>query len=378
MNPIKTSEAKARLIAFYLPQFHPISENDRWWGPGFTEWTNVAKAKPLFPGHYQPHIPADLGFYDLRVSETRAAQAEMAKKYGIEGFCYWHYWFNGKRLLEKPFNEVLKSGEPDFPFCLAWANESWTGVWHNLPNKIMMEQTYGGEKDYTQHFYSLLPAFHDKRYIKVEDKPLFAIYRSNDLQDAKGFTSLWNKLAIKEGLKGLFFVGITGRKYSDTAHYFDGFTYNLPATFINHLSSTIMAKAFEKITGNHWQTYTRRYLRLPKIIQYSKAVYGAFKNVRFEENYFPSILPNWDNTPRCGLRGVVLHDSRPEIFQAHLKEALSLIQDKKRDKRIIFIKSWNEWAEGNYLEPDQKFGHEFLKMIKEEVFVDNYEETPYH
>ena len=168
---------KARVIAFYLPQFHPIPENDEWWMKGFTEWTNVGKARSLFPGHYQPKVPADLGYYDLRVPETRQAQADMAREYGIEGFCYWHYWFgNGKRLLERPFNEVLASGKPDFPFCLAWANESWKGFFHGVKTKqALITQLYPGEDDYIAHFETVLPAFKDPRYITVDDKPVFMI-----------------------------------------------------------------------------------------------------------------------------------------------------------------------------------------------------------
>ena len=166
-----------RILAFYLPQYHPIPENDKWYGKGFTEWTNVGKAKPLFRGHYQPQIPADLGYYDLRVPETREAQAELARQYGVEGFCYWHYWFgNGRRLLERPFNEVLSSGKPDFPFCLAWANHSWHGIYNGLKTKEpVIAQTYNGIEDYKQHFYTVLSAFKDKRYITVDDKPLFLV-----------------------------------------------------------------------------------------------------------------------------------------------------------------------------------------------------------
>ena len=174
---MKNKQTKARLIALYLPQFHPIPENDQWWGKGFTEWTNVAKAVPMFSGHYQPRIPADLGFYDLRVPEVRMAQAEMAAEHGVEGFCYWHYWFAGKRLLERPFNEVLKSGEPKFPFCLAWANQTWTGIWHGAPDRILIEQTYPGIKDYESHFYALLDSFIDERYIKIDGKPVFVVYK---------------------------------------------------------------------------------------------------------------------------------------------------------------------------------------------------------
>jgi lipopolysaccharide biosynthesis protein len=173
--------SKIRSIAFYLPQFHPIKENNEWWGKGFTEWTNVGKARPLFKGHYQPRIPADLGYYDLRLDEVRVEQALMAKEFGIEGFCYWHYWFgNGRTLLERPFKEVLESGSPDFPFCLAWANETWKGFAHGLKNRnVLIEQKYLGERDDTDHFYKVLPAFKDKRYIKVNSKPVFLIYKPN-------------------------------------------------------------------------------------------------------------------------------------------------------------------------------------------------------
>jgi len=166
------SASLPRLIAYYLPQFHPIAENDQWWGPGFTEWTNTAKAKPLFPGHYQPHVPADLGFYDLRLPEARKAQADMARAYGIEGFCYYHYWFgNGRRLLERPFNEVLATGEPDYPFCLCWANDTWSGIWHGAPNRILMEQQYPGTADDEKHFETLIQAFRDRRYMRVNGRP---------------------------------------------------------------------------------------------------------------------------------------------------------------------------------------------------------------
>src|ERR1039457_4911938 len=174
-----------KLIAFNLPQFHPIPENDEWWGKGFTEWTNTAKAKPLFTGHYQPHVPADLGFYDLRLPESRKAQADMARAYGIEAFCYYHYWFAGKRLLERPVNEIIESGEPDFPFCLCWANDTWSGIWHGTPKHILVEQTYPGYDDYKAHFDYLLKAFSDRRYLTIDGKPLFVVYQPYHMPDPK-------------------------------------------------------------------------------------------------------------------------------------------------------------------------------------------------
>jgi len=188
-----------RTIAFYLPQFHPIPENDKWWGKGFTEWTNTARAKPLFRGHYQQHVPADLGFYDLRLPESRSAQANLARDYGLEAFCYYHYWFAGHRILDRPFNEVLASGEPDFPFCLCWANQTWSGIWHGAANRVLIEQTYPGIDDHRRHFETLLPAFSDKRYLTVDGKPLFIIYKPTELPNAAATTDLWREMAVKAG-----------------------------------------------------------------------------------------------------------------------------------------------------------------------------------
>ena len=204
---------KARVIALYLPQFHPIPENNRWWGPGFTEWTNVAKAKPLFKGHVQPKIPADLGFYDLRLPEVRQQQADLAHEAGIEGFCYYHYWFGGKQLLERPFNEVLASGKPDFPFCLCWANHSWSNkTWNRKSNmqsnSMLIEQTYPGYDDDYNHFMNVLPAFRDKRYITIDGKPVFFLYNPWEHTRVKEWIVTWRKLAQENGLPGLHFVSM--------------------------------------------------------------------------------------------------------------------------------------------------------------------------
>ena len=211
----------ARLIAFYLPQFHPIPENDEWWGPGFTEWTNVAKAKPLYRGHYQPHLPAELGFYDLRVPETRQAQADLAREHGIEAFCYWHYWFAGRRILERPFSEVLTSGEPDFPFCLGWANQTWTGIWHGNPDRILIEQTYPGVDDHVAHFDAMLPAFEDPRYFRVDGKPLFYVFKPRFIPELRKFADLWRQLARRAGLPGLYLVGEEFRPWDPIEWGFD-------------------------------------------------------------------------------------------------------------------------------------------------------------
>lgn len=345
---------QARIIAFYLPQFHPIPENDAWWGKGFTEWTNVAKARPLFRGHYQPHIPADLGFYDLRVPEIRQAQADMARKYGIEGFCYYHYWFAGKRLLERPFNEVLQSGQPDFPFCLCWANESWSGIWHGAPDRILIEQTYPGHEDEISHFHFLLKAFADARYITVEGKPLFIIYKPYQLPEPKRTTDHWRKLAGHVGLKGLFLVGIANEPWDPKANGFDGSIVTNHGRVTKHLGRQrlYLVRLKGKLLGYPGDIY-----------DYAGAIKYLYMAECSKENIFPCMIPNWDNTPRSGRMGVVFHNSNPELFQKHAKMLIEQVQHKPLDKRIVFVKSWNEWAEGNHLEPDIRYGHDYLEAL---------------
>ncbi len=348
-----------RPIAFYLPQFHPIPENDAWWGKGFTEWTNTAKAKPLFPGHDQPHVPADLGFYDLRVAETRAAQAEMAKKFGFEGFCYYHYWFAGKELLERPFAEVLHSGEPDFGFCLCWANQTWTGIWHGAPNRILVEQTYPGDEDHRRHFDSLLPAFQDRRHITVDGKPVFVVFRPMEIPDVKRTMDLWQEMATVAGLKGLHLVGVEGPSWKPQEHGFDAsITPRLPARRGWVSWRTPVKKLMQKY---------RQMKGWPTVHSYEKILDSLLiKPAPGIENY-PCVIPNWDNTPRSGGNGLVLQGSTPELFRRHFKEALDLAGRLPDERRFVFVKSWNEWAEGNYLEPDLEHGHAYLDVVAEEL-----------
>jgi len=350
----------ARLIAFYLPQYHPIPENDEWWGKGFTEWTNVAKAKPLFPGHYQPNLPADLGFYDLRVPETRIAQAELARAHGIEGFCYWHYWFgNGKRLLERPFNEVLKSGQPNFPFCLGWANHTWSGIWDGCPNRILVQQTYPGKEDYKAHFETVVESFADDRYMKVNGKPIFVVFQPNDLPNSVEFTDYWRELAIKAGFPDLYLVGLcSDLTWEPKLHGFDAFTSHPP----RDIAIRIPKKFFNRVSAK-----LRRHLSLPTVYDYKTLVDYAIPKVPSSLPFLPTIVPNWDNTPRSGANGVIFQHSTPELFGEKLRKAIQFVSPKPVEEQIIFIKSWNEWAEGNYLEPDRRFGKAYLEAIKAEI-----------
>jgi lipopolysaccharide biosynthesis protein len=359
-------DQRARVVAFYLPQFHPIPENDVWWTKGFTEWTNVAKARPLFPGHEQPRVPADLGFYDLRVAETRAAQAQLAREHGIEGFCYWHYWFAGRRLLERPFQEVLGSGQPDFPFCLAWANESWTGVWNGEPDKTLVAQTYPGEADYVRHFQSLLSSFADDRYIQVDGKPLFVVYKPEALPEPRRFTDLWNRLAIKAGLRGIYFLGIVDRLWSEIPG-FDGYTYHLPGRFLKSLPKQKQDQLAKSLRAGSAKGLLSRRSRMPLAVDYGELISNALRSIEFAPGRYPSVLPNWDSTPRHGRKGLVVLDSSPERFRAHLREALAIVEPREPDRRLLFVKSWNEWAEGNYIEPDASFGAGYLEVIREEL-----------
>jgi len=365
------NSAKTRVIAFYLPQFHPIPENNEWWGEGFTEWTNTVKAKPLFPGHVQPHVPADLGFYDLRLPEAREAQTELAREYGIEGFCYWHYWFSGKRILERPFNEVLRSGEPSLPFCLGWANDSWTGIWHGCPGRMLIEQTYPGVEDEKNHFNAVLPAFADDRYIKVDGKPLFLIYNPDKLPEARKFTDHWRELALKAGLKGIYFVGNTNSmKWNPGEHGFDALLPHNPGittyyVFNRQLSgwekfASSFAEKVAKLRGSNPAA-------APNNMTYEDYIKKALLPFRDDCDQFPCVVPNWDNTPRSGGRGYVLTGSTPELFRQHLREAIAQVAVQPPQKRIIFLKSWNEWAEGNYVEPDLEFGRGYLEVCKQEL-----------
>jgi lipopolysaccharide biosynthesis protein len=350
---------KIRPIAFYLPQFHPIKENDTWWGTGFTEWTNVGKAKKLFRDHYQPRVPADLGYYDLRLNETRVAQAEMAKKYGIEGFCYWHYWFgNGKRLLERPFNEVLISGSPDFPFCLAWANETWKGFAHGLTNRnILIEQEYPGELDDINHFNTLLPAFKDKRYIKINNRPIFLIYKPKQLINANQFIKLWQKLALENGLSGIHFIAQTTDKNEINNLIKTEFDAVNLVRFSNHIYDNY--SRFQKLIYR----FKKLILGRPNIVEYKKIAKYFSGEEDSLDTVYPTAIPNWDHSPRSGNDALVIHNSTPELFSDHLKNILDKVKNKKTENNLVFIKSWNEWAEGNYLEPDIKYGKEYLEAF---------------
>jgi Glycosyltransferase WbsX len=354
--------ASVRAIAHYLPQFYPNSWNDRWWGKGFTEWINVARARPLYPGHDQPKLPGELGFYDLRLPDVREAQARLAREYGVSAFCYWHYWFGGdRRMLERPFEEVLAHGSPDFPFCLAWANHSWTGAWHGAHDRILIQQSYPGDDDYRRHFETLVPAFHDPRYVRVEGHPLFIVYVPELLPDPGRFVDLWRRLATEAGLPGLFLVARTKGIVRPSEMGFDAaFTSALVPPFFSRLRSDPQARY-----RIDWllSAASRRSPLLPGIYSYKHwsrhmpwLLDGSLS--------FPTVLPNWDNTPRAGRRGVVFEGATPELFRDQVRSAVQAVYNRQDEHRLVFIQSWNEWAEGNYLEPDRRHGRGYLEALR--------------
>mgnify|MGYP003609237119 CR=1 FL=1 len=363
-----------KFIAYYLPQFHPIPENDAWWGKGFTEWTNVAKAKPLFKGHYQPILPADLGFYDLRVPEVQEAQSKLALEYGVDGFIYYQYWFgNGKMLLEKPAEAMLANKKIKIPFCFCWANETWKGIWHGLDNpSVLIEQTYNGEEGYIEYFNYLLPFFKDERYIKVDNMPMFHIYRLDDIKELDTFFAIFNSLAKKNGFDGVYFVATRNAKAKNVIENsnifgvvgldaFEKIRYQQKTFFERH---SFLGKLENKISVKLGFTNEVGRRTKPLILDYSRGVKKI--SISFpHEKYISCVFPNWDNSARSGKKSLIFNNATPELWKIHLEKSVKELKKHKKAPQIVVIKSWNEWAEGNYLEPDQKFGLQWLLAVKE-------------
>lgn len=354
-----------RLIAINLPQFHPFKENDEWWGKGFTEWTNVTKARPRFKGHYQPHLPADTGFYDLRLPEARQMQADMARQYGIYGFCYYHYWFNGKQLMERPVNEILSSGRPDFPFMLCWANENWTRAWDGGEKEILIEQKYSEADDIAHMEFLCTNVFSDPRYIRINNKPFFAIYKPELFPDIKKSIKTWRKIAGKHGLS-LYLGFMRADRMSRQEILETGLDISID--FQPHF---IQKKKwwFDK---NSWVDIFRRHIlrekksTTPILFDYEKYANYACSLLN-PANYkeFPSITPSWDNSPRRTEQSFwALTNSTPSAYGKWLHCILNKFKPYSKEENFIFINAWNEWAEGNHLEPDQKWGLAYLEETK--------------
>ncbi len=345
-----------RLLAFFLPQFYPTPYNDEWWGKGFTEWTNVVKARPRFHGHYQPHLPADLGFYDLRLPEAREAQADLAREYGVHGFCYYHYWFNEKRILELPLDEVLSLGKPDFPFCICWANENWSRAWRGNASHLLLEQHYSPEDD-VAHIRSLLRTLADRRYIRVEGKLLLLVYRVELLPNPPRTAETWRAEVRRAGLGDLFLINVESNwvRFPEDSRKigFDAAVRFQP----NHYSF-------------HASALTRgiRILRSPRrndrLFSY-RALYEKWKATSPPDSYhFDCVTPMWDNSSRHERRAFILKDATPELYEKWLRDAVVRARPDSEGYRWIFINAWNEWGEGCHLEPCQKWGRKYLEATR--------------
>lgn len=361
-QPNRMNQNGVRVIAYYLPQFHPIPENDAWWGKGFTEWTNVTKTQPLFRGHEQPKLPSDLGFYDLRVPEVREQQAELARQYGVEGFCYWHYWFKGRRLLNRPLDEVVASGRPDFPFCIGWANESWTRHWTGEEKEVLLQQTYSPEDD-LEHARWLARLFADPRYIRVDGRPLFILYRAALLPDSQRTTDVIRAESVRLGLPEPFIVGRD--------------TFNARADMrkfgcdISEFAAPALG-ALPRINDGFNIKDLVRNIRLGVGARNLK-VYDYEESCRLMEQWRPAhphfrcFFAGWDNTPRRGRKAIILVNATPDAFARGVRIVLDSMRNEPANRRILFINAWNEWAEGMVLEPSQRYGHGFLRALQTEL-----------
>lgn len=342
-------QSSPRLVAFYLTQFHPTPENDRWWGKGFTEWTNVTKAKPLFEGHDQPHLPTDFGFYDLRVRETRRDQIAVAKKYGIDGFCYHYYWFSGKRILNLPLDDMLSDAESDMPFCLCWANESWTRRWDGADHEVLIAQKYLPDDD-LNFIKSLVPFFQDKRYIRIDGKPCFLVYRPQHLPNACKTVSTWRDYCRSIGLGEIHVCAALTLGNEEYAKF--GFDSGVEFPPHNMRSANIndQIKFHDAFQGNVMQ-----YAAIAQ--SYLDRTYGA-------SCIFKTVFPSWDNTARTKERAIIVLNGTPENYEYWLASTIGLAKQLHRNDGLVFINAWNEWAEGCHLEPDRRFGHGFLQATQ--------------
>ena len=347
-----TSSPDVRLIAFYLPQFHPIPENDLWWGRGFTEWTNVTRARPVFEGHYQPHLPSELGFYDLRVPEVREEQVALAKEHGIHGFCYYYYWFGGKRLLERPFEEVLATGKPDFPFCICWANESWTRRWDGAEQEVLMAQVHSDELD-ARFIKELIPAFRDPRYIRVHGRPLLVIYRATKLSDPARTIAIWAQECGAANLPPPFVLAALTFDVRDPRPLGCNGALEFPPHQVR-----------ARLVTDELSVLDKRYAGY--VFDYAGAARWYLERPEPEYPLFRTVMTAWDNTPRRPQHSNVFLGSSPLRYGEWLAGAIRCTRQRHPPgERLVFINAWNEWAEGAHLEPDQRFGRAYLEATRE-------------
>jgi lipopolysaccharide biosynthesis protein len=358
-----------KIIALHLPQYHPFPENDAWWGKGFTEWRNVVTSQKRFNGHHQPQIPADLGFYDLRCRETRLQQAEMAKEHGLDAFCYYHYWFNGKLLMEAPLEGILADVAPDFPFLMCWANETWSRAWDGLDHEVLIKQEYS-EEDHKSHFEYLRRFFSDPRYFRIQEKPVFVIYRPDQIPNVEGMLAMWRAAAVEHGLGGMIFVGVRSgiTRWGVEEILSHSFDYvldfkpnrsNFPANSIGGLGYKIA----RGLLPDKLYQYLKRNVDAINMVDYAAMVRKVVAGYDgMNERVFPTVFPSWDNSARRRSSTVIQNDD-PEAFLDWLNSACTALGNRPQSDRLIFINAWNEWAEGCHLEPDLVNGRRFLEAV---------------
>ncbi len=367
-------EQKMKVIAFYLPQFHEIPENNEWWGKGFTEWVNVKKAKPLYRGQNQPRVPLQRNYYNLEDVSVQEWQVELAKKYGVYGFCMYHYWFNGHLLLEKPVEQYLKNNKLDLPFCLCWANENWTNVWAAGGNKILISQTYGDKNEWKKHFDYFLPFFKDKRYIKEGNCPLLVIYRPDIMDHMNEIFDFWNELAIENGFDGLVianqYSSLEELNWNDSRiKYHIEYQPNYASRWIKGRLYNKFRNAKRKMANILGKFFKSSFFTTRIIEQHLELRdYDKYWNCILEHK--PESIKNvagafvdWDNTPRKGSRGSSFFNSSPEKFERYFKLLVDKVKKEYRSD-YIFLFAWNEWAEGGYLEPDERNKYAYLEALR--------------
>lgn len=352
---------KIKLLAFYLPQFHTFPENDKWWGKGFTEWTNTKKAMPLFPKHYQPRTPLNNNYYDLTKKESMLWQMELAKKYGIYGFCYYHYWFNGKLLMEKPI-ELMRSIEGRIPYCFCWANEPWTRAWDGKTKEVLMPQVYGGEKEWKEHYNYLSRFFCDDKYIKIDGKPVIVLYKTQSIDDCEKMISFWNEECIKSGFKGIYVIEERNAFQKSKCCINSDAILDFEPMFTVKYGRSIPLRIIDKLKT---KMFNARYDNQMLIYSYDhvwKALIKRAKTETLKEKKYLGAFVDWDNSARKKKNSLLFYGATPSKFEKYLKELVDL--SVQAGSELIFINAWNEWAEGTYLEPDKKWGYEYLEAVE--------------
>lgn len=348
-----------KLIAFYLPQFHEIPENNHAWGHGFTEWVNVKKAEPLFLGHNQPRKPLHDNYYNLLDNGVMEWQMTLAKKAGIYGFCFYHYWFGGRMVLEKPVKRLLHNKEIDFHYCFSWANEPWTKTWHGAggEKEILIAQNYGGEEEWKAHYEYFRPFFLDKRYIKEEGRPVLLIYRLKNITRFNDMLRYWNQCAKKDGFSGIYAISMdTWRDHAEKSCW-----VNASADFEPNKTRGEAACAFHFLKPKVRKSFVWNRFAI-QTVDYKK-INKKMLSVPHGKNQFRTVFVDYDDSPRRRERAVVMKGSTPERFGRYLKKAVQL--SRQEGNQYLFINAWNEWGEGNYLEPDDKYGYRYLRRVKE-------------